>query len=204
MVPITNMKTARRLAQGFSEAITRKLTKNNKLLLAVAGIILILLIIFKNVLIALLAVPFLFCLGVFSVYYKRKLEGFSAVGFELVTFASVITGAAYGPIVGAIFGLASSVASVIVSRDIGPTTVVYFMASALVGALAQPIYASFGILAAGMMLLAVSTVLVQAFTFFVQSDTELKILVAIGIITNFAVNYIFFAFLGKPIMALIA
>lgn len=183
-------------------ALAKKLTGKKAILLSMAFLAVAAL--FRNLIKDLLSAALLFLAGAFSTYYKRKLEGFGAVGFELVTSTTLLAGLAFGPLAGALFGFATSLTSVIISRDVGPPTVFFFIASASVGAAALPLSSFFGVVALGMVALAFSTVLVQSFTFFVQTDAELKAAAAVGIITNFAVNYIFLSFMAKPILALIA
>ncbi len=183
-------------------ALAKKLTRKQTILLSIAFLAVAAL--FRNLLKDMLSAALLFLAGAFSTYYKRKLEGLGAIGFELVTSTTLIAGIAFGPVTGALFGFATSLMSVIISRDVGPTTAFFLIASASVGAAAFPLSSFFGVVALGMIALAFSTLLVQAFTFFVQKDMELKAAAAVGIMTNFAVNYLFLSFLAKPILALIA
>lgn len=184
------------------DALAKKLTRKQAILLSIA--FLAVAVLFRSLLKDLLSTALLFLAGAFSTYYKRKLEGLGAVGFELVTSTTVLAGLAFGPLAGALFGFATSLMSVIMSRDVGPTTAFFIAASVIVGAAAAPLSPAIGIVTLGMIALAFSTVLVQAFTFFVQTEAELKAAAAVGIITNFAINYIFLSYLAKPILALIA
>ena len=181
-------------------ALAKKLTRKQAILLSAAFLSVAAL--FHSVLKDLMAAALLFLAGAFSTYYKRKLEGFGAIGFELVTSTTLLAGLAFGPLAGALFGFATSLMSVIISRDVGPPTALFIIASAVVGAAALPLSSAFGIVVLGMIALAFSTALVQAFTFFVQTDAELKAAAAVGIVTNFAVNYIFLSFLAKHILAI--
>lgn len=183
-------------------ALARKLTRKQAILLSIAFLAVAMLL--RSLLKDLLSAALLFLAGAFSTYYKRKLEGFGAIGFELITSTALVAGIAFGPVAGALFGFATSLASVIISRDVGPPTAFFLIASTAVGAFALPLSSFFGIVALGMIALAFSTLLVQAFTFFVQTDAELKAAAAVGILTNFAVNYIFLSFLAQPILTVIA
>ncbi len=180
---------------------TGKLTKKQGMVLSL--ILLAALIIFRKPVKILLSVAALFALGAFSTYYKRKLEGFGAVGFEFVTFTTVIAGIAFGPVVGALFGFATALVSVAISRDVGPTTVMFLIATAVIGAAAQPLSVHLGIVALGMASLAFSAIAVHSFTVFVQRDAEITTVVLAGIIVNFAVNYLLFAYAARPLLALI-
>lgn len=145
----------------------------------------------------------LFLFGSFSTYYKRKLEDLGAVGFELVTFSAVVAGVAFGPVAGAVFGLASSLASVTISRDVGPTTLMFLGATTIIGAIAQPLSSFLGIVPLGMLCLAISTVMVQSFTFIFEDENMLKAAAGIGIVVNFIVNYFFFDYAAGPVISLI-
>ncbi len=190
-----------RLAAAVS-ALAKKLSRKQAILLSIAFLAVAVLL--RSLLKDLLSAALLFLAGAFSTYYKRKLEGFGAIGFELVTSTTLVAGISFGPFAGALFGFATSLASVIISRDVGPPTALFIIISTVVGVFALPLSSSLGVVALGMVALAVSTLVVQAFTFFIQTDAELKAAAALGIVTNFAVNYVFLSFLAKPILAVIA
>ena len=195
----------RQVTKGIKDAVntlTRKLTKKQIAVLAV--IALALAVIFQSFIRALLSIAILFAIGAFSTYYKRKLEQLGAVGFELVTFTTTLTGVTFGPLIGALFGFATSFISVIISRDIGPTTVFFLVASTVIGAAAMPLSSTFGIVTLGLIAVAFSTMMVHSFTFFVQAETELKIVAAAGILTNFIVNYLFLSYAAGPLLALVS
>ncbi|MBI2143896.1 hypothetical protein HYU17_01965 [Candidatus Woesearchaeota archaeon] len=183
-----------------SEAFATKLAKRHVVATAIMALAAVVLLF--SVLKALLGIALLFVLGAFSTYYKRKLEAFGAVGFELVTFTAVMAGIAFGPLIGALFGLAVSAVSVAISRDIGPTTLFFILATAAIGAIAKGLSSAVPTVALGMASLAFSTFATHAFTFLVQRDTEIKIVAATGIVVNFFVNYILFAFAAEPILRL--
>jgi len=169
-----------------------------------ALVVLVLLLLFHNFVKSLVSILALFAVGAFSTYYKRKLESFGAIGFEFVTFTAVLAGIAFGPVVGAIFGLITSLFSVVISRDVGATTVLFLAATAVAGAFAQRLSASIGVVWAGMFFLALSALAVQGFTFWLISDREIKILSVVGIFVNFFVNYLLLDYLARPILALIS
>lgn len=160
-------------------------------------------VIFRELLKAVLAMSALFLIGAFSTFYRRKLENFGELGFEFVTFTTVIAGVAFGPIAGAIFGFVTAFAAMAIARDMEPTSFLFVAASTIIGAAAQPLSSHLGILSLGLISIAFSAMLAQFFTFFIQPELEPKIVVATGIIVNFAANYILFAYLAKPILAII-
>ncbi len=184
-----------------ADVLARRFTKKQLALLAVC--VLALLVVFQGFIRALLLIVILFAIGAFSTYYKRKLEDMSALGFELVTSTSVIAGIALGPLFGAVFGFAVALVSVMLSRDIGVTTFLFLLAAVGAGAAAQPLSSFLGLVTTGMVLLVISTIIVQSFTFFVQRENVYKFTAAIGILVNFAVNYLFLSYAGGPLLALL-
>lgn len=185
-----------------ANALARRFTKKQLAVLAVA--VLALVVVFQGFIRALLSIAILFAIGVFSTYYKRKLEDMSAMGFDLVLSTSVIAGIALGPLFGAVFGFAAALVSVTLSRDIGVTTVLFLLATAGAGAAAQPLSSFLGLVTTGMVLLVISTIIVQSFTFFVQRENVYKFTAAIGVFVNFAVNYLFLSYAAGPLLALVS
>jgi hypothetical protein len=55
----------------------------------------------------------------------------------------------------------------------------------------------------GMLAIVFSAITVQFFTFFIQSEIELKIMAATGIMVNLVFNYLLLLYLAKPILAVI-
>lgn len=185
-----------------ANALARRFTKKQLAVLAVA--VLALVVVFQGFIRALLSIAILFAIGAFSTYYKRKLEDMSAMGFDLVLSTSVIAGIALGPLFGAVFGFAAALVSVTLSRDIGVTTVLFLLATAGAGAAAQPLSSFLGLVTTGMVLLVISTIIVQSFTFFVQRENVYKFTAAIGVFVNFAVNYLFLSYAAGPLLALVS
>ncbi len=196
------MRKSRKLFANVTGILARNLTKKQAAIIAVIALALVAL--FHNFFKALLAVMLLFLLGAFSTFYKKKLEGFGAIGFELVTFTTIITGIAFGPLIGALFGFATALSSVLISKDVGVTTPLFLLVTAIAGGLAHPLSARFGIVLLGVMLVLFSTLTILAFTFLFYRDAEIRAAGMLGILTNLAVNYIFLSYLAKPILALIA
>ncbi|MBI3037178.1 hypothetical protein HYY73_05530 [Candidatus Woesearchaeota archaeon] len=185
-----------------ANTLTRRFTKKQIAFLALVALALV--VIFQGFIRALLSIAILFVIGAFSTYYKRKLEDMSAMGFELVTSTSVIAGIALGPLPGAVFGFAAALVSVMLSRDVGVTTILFLLAAVGAGAAAQFLRSFLGLVATGMVLLAFSMLLVQSFTFFVQRENVYKVTAAVGILVNFAVNYLFLSYAAGPLLALLS
>ncbi len=184
-----------------ANTLAGRFTKKQLAVLAV--VVLVLVVVFQGFIRALLSIAILFAIGAFSTYYKRKLEDMSAIGFELVTSTSVIAGIALGPLFGGVFGFAAALVSVMLSRDIGVTTVLFLLAAVGAGTAARPLSSFLGLVATGMVLLSFSIIIVQSFTFFVQRENVYKLTAAIGILVNFAVNYLFLSYAAGPLLALL-
>ncbi|MBI2176600.1 hypothetical protein HYU40_04640 [Candidatus Woesearchaeota archaeon] len=184
-----------------ANSLTRRFTKKQIAFLAVVALALV--VIFQGFIRALLLIAILFVIGVFSTYYKRKLEDMSAMGFELVTSTSVIAGIAFGPLFGAVFGFATALVSVTLSRDVGVTTILFLLATVSAGAAAQLLSSFLRLVATGMVLLTFSMLLVQSYTFFLQRENLYKVTAVIGILVNFAVNYLFLSHAAGTLLALV-
>ena len=77
--------------------------------------------------------PFvLFIIGSVSMLYKRKIRGWP-IGVEFVTITTFIAGHAYGPIIGALFGLITSVTAQMLSMDYDGGMVMFFVGNSLLG-----------------------------------------------------------------------
>lgn len=196
------MPEFRKLFAHATGILTKNLTK--KQIAIISAIALAFVALFHDFFKALISVMPLFLLGAFSTFYKKKLEGFGAIGFELVTFTTIMAGIAFGSLTGAMFGFATALSSVVISKDVGVTTPIFLLATAVAGGLAHPLSARFGIVPLGIMLVLFSTLTILVFAFLFYRDAEIRAAGMLGTLTNFAVNYVFLSFLAKPILALIA
>ncbi|MBI2134176.1 hypothetical protein HYU11_05865 [Candidatus Woesearchaeota archaeon] len=61
----------------------------------------------------------------FSTYYKKYIR--FTLGFELVTFSTVLTTVAYGPLIGAIVGFVSAVAAEVIPQLIDPSSLFWII-----------------------------------------------------------------------------
>lgn len=96
-------------------------------------ILLILLIIFKSTLIKASIISLFILLGGISKIYHRYVN--APVGFELILFSTVVSGYAYGPLIGSVVGVTSFALATYFSNKftvyIFPSFIIYFLAGFL-------------------------------------------------------------------------
>ncbi|MBI2575564.1 hypothetical protein HYV82_06790, partial [Candidatus Woesearchaeota archaeon] len=95
-------------------------------------------ILLKNVII----IAILTAIASLSTYYKYYIK--FTVGFELVTFATVITTVAYGPLIGAMVGLVASIAAEVIPKLIDPSSFLWII-SMPISAFAVAFFHSLGV-----------------------------------------------------------
>ncbi len=137
----------------------------------------------------------------YSTIYKRTIRMPSAV--ELVTLGTVVTGAAYGPLVGALFGVFTTVASEIISSGVDVNTLFYAISRGIAGGVAQLLIVNFGVgvLAMGMIALVIFHVVSDAI-YLISGGIEAVPKIIYFIIVNTLFNLLVFAFLGSPLLSL--
>ena len=178
-----------------------KTAKINKYVIIIPSFLLVILVIFyASTVVTTAAFVLLFVLASFSTIYKRKL-GIPLGGVELVTFGTVITAVAFGPIIGLLFGLVSSLASEILSQSIGPLTWIYALTMAFVGAFAG-IFDSLGLVFLGIAA-TVLTVLINQVIYLFIGDGEVKSMTAFYIAANIIFNIIVFTTISSRILTLL-
>jgi len=136
----------------------------------------------------------------YSTIYKRTIRIPSAV--ELVTLGTVVTGVAYGPGIGAAFGVLTTFASEIISSGIDAFTLFYAVARGVTGAVV--FYLSgmgVGIIALGMIGVAIFNVLCQP-VYQMSGDIEQRMKGIYYFIVNTLFNLLVFKFLGNPLLRL--
>ena len=135
----------------------------------------------------------------YSTIYKRTIRMPSAV--ELVTFGTVITGAAYGPGIGAAFGVLTTFASEIISSGVDVNTLFYAVSRGIAGGLAQLLIVHFGlsVLMVGMIALVIFHVVSDAI-YVVSGGIEVMPKVLYFIVVNTFFNLLVFSFLGKLVL----
>ncbi len=131
----------------------------------------------------------------YSTIYKRTIRVPSAV--ELVTLGTVVTGAAYGPAAGAVFGVVTTVASEIISSGVDVNTLFYAIARGIAGGLAQLMVVTFGwsVVVAGMAALVIWHVVCDAI-YVLSGGIEAVPKIIYFVIVNTLFNLLVFSFFG--------
>lgn len=137
--------------------------------------------------------------GIFSTYYKRFVRVPPAI--ELVTFGTVMTGVAYGPIAGAMFGIAVTIIAEIFNSGMDFFIVGYIPARAIVG-FASAFFPAAGIVPLGLSMSILYNAIAQPLYAF-QSDAELRLKLLAFIVTNISFNFLIFSLLGGFVKGLI-
>ncbi len=137
----------------------------------------------------------------YSTIYKRTFRFPSAV--ELVTLGTVVTGAAYGPLPGVLFGVITTIASEVISSGVDVNTLFYAVSRGIAGGVAQVLILNFGVgvLAMGMIALVIFHVVSDAI-YLVSGGIEAVPKIVYFIIVNTLFNLLVFAFLGGPLLSL--
>lgn len=135
----------------------------------------------------------------YSTVYKRTIRVPSAV--ELVTLGTVITGVAYGPVVGALFGIITTFASEIISSGIDVFTLFYATSRGLSGALSQFLVVTFSlnIVLMGMIALVIFHAISDAI-YILSGDVEAKLKVVYFLVVNTLFNFLMFSLFGSLLL----
>ncbi|MBI2550048.1 hypothetical protein HYV83_02605 [Candidatus Woesearchaeota archaeon] len=135
----------------------------------------------------------------YSTIYKRTIHVPSAV--EMVTFGTVITGAAYGPLAGVLFGVFTTIASEIISSGVDVNTLFYAISRGIAGGLAQMMIVGFGwgVVMAGMAALVIFHV-VSDFIYVISGGIEAVPKIIYFIIVNTLFNLLVFSFFGNLLL----
>lgn len=150
---------------------------------------------------SIISVAILLLLASFSTIYKKKM-GMPLGGIELVTFGTVLTAVAFNPIIGLLFGIVSSLASEIISQNIGPLTWIYVLITGFLGLLAG-YFSHLNLFFLGVAFTASSLLFNQVIYLFI-GDADIKSMTVVYIATNLIFNVILFATLGSRVLALLA
>ena len=177
-----------------------RLSANRGILFGLALLALFLFIFFTHTMVKAIIFILMLILASYSTVYKRKL-GMPLGGPELVTFGTVLTGVAYGPWAGLLFGLISSTASEIISAGIGPTTWVYVLTAGAAGIISGYLHPYLPILVIGM-LVTLFFLAANQLIFFVVGDPEIKAFTALYIVANIIFNLLMFGTLAGRTMML--
>lgn len=135
----------------------------------------------------------------YSTIYKRTIRVPSAV--ELVTLGTVITGVAYGPVVGALFGIITTFASEIISSGIDMFTLFYATSRGLSGALSQFLVGTLNvnIVLMGMIALLIFHAISDAI-YILSGDVEAKLKVVYFLVVNTLFNFLMFSLFGSLLL----
>ncbi len=182
------------LVKNFTKALTPK-----TVFLIIAALIVI--ILFGRHLKDILLVSGLAFAASYSTIYKRTIRMPSAV--ELVTFGTVITGAAYGPGIGAAFGVFTTIASEIISSGVDVNTLFYAVSRGIAGGVAQLLIVHFGVgvVMTGMIALVIFHVVSDAI-YLISGGIEAVPKVIYFIVVNTLFNLLVFTFLGNALLSL--
>ena len=136
----------------------------------------------------------------YSTIYKRTIRVPSAV--ELVTLGTVITGAAYGPAVGATFGVITTFASEIISSGVDVNTLFYSVARGVTGGVAQFLVVTLGlnIVVVGMIALVIFHAISDV-VYILAGDVEAKLKVIYYLFVNTLFNFLVFSFFGRFLLS---
>lgn len=160
-----------------------------------AGLIILLILLNYNIK-AVIVVSLLGLLASYSTIYKRYLRIPSAI--EFITFGTVMTSIAFGPTVGAIFGVVTTFAAEIISGAVDIFTFLYMFVRAFIGLSAGYLYyqAGFGIVMVGV-ISSVIFICISAPFYILPGDFEAKLKAVYFFIVNIGFNFILFTILGN-------
>ncbi len=137
--------------------------------------------------------------AVFSTIYKRFMRVPPAV--ELVTFSTVMVGISHGPVIGAIFGAAITLAAEIFNSGVEAFIIGYIPARAIVGAVSA-FFPEASIVWLGLWMSVLYNLIAQPL-YALQSDAELRVKLLAFVIINISSNFIIFSLLGAFVKGLI-
>ncbi|MBI2141111.1 hypothetical protein HYU16_01670 [Candidatus Woesearchaeota archaeon] len=189
------------LKKHIVEAVKNSLKSVTPKKLFLAAVVVFIVMLFGRNIKDILLVAALGIAASYSTIYKRTIRVPSAV--ELVTFGTIVTGAAYGPAVGAMFGVITTIASEIISSGVDVNTLFYAIARGIAGGLAQMMVAGFGwsVVIAGMAALVIFHV-VSDFIYVVSGGIEAVPKIIYFIIVNTLFNLIVFSFFGSFLLGI--
>ncbi|MFH1181568.1 MAG: hypothetical protein V1702_01285 [Candidatus Woesearchaeota archaeon] len=149
---------------------------------------------------AVIVVTILGLLASYSTVWKRYLRGFPS-SVELLTFGTVITGIAYGPPAGFLFGFITNFAAEVISGAVDVFTFLYIFLRGIIGVVAYYLYFDFhlGIVAIGVISAAEFTFMTAPF-YLLPGDAEAKLKVYSSFFISLGMNFIFFTVLGNLVL----
>lgn len=138
-------------------------------------------------------------IAVFSTIYKRFMRVPPAV--ELVTFATVMVGVAYGPVTGALFGAIITVVAEIMNSGIDAFIIGYVPGRAVVG-FVSAYFPAANMVTLGLLMSVLYNAISQPLYAF-QSDAELRFKLLAFVVVNISFNLIIFSLLGNFVRGII-
>ncbi|MBI3036479.1 hypothetical protein HYY73_01830 [Candidatus Woesearchaeota archaeon] len=138
-------------------------------------------------------------IAVFSTLYKRFMRVPPAV--ELVTFATVMAGVAYGPVTGALFGAIITVVAEIMNSGIDAFIIGYVPGRAAVG-FVSAFFPTANMVTLGLLMSILYNAVAQPLYAF-QSDAELRFKLLAFVVVNISFNFIIFSLLGNFVRGII-
>ena len=144
-----------------------------------------------------LLVAFLAVVASYSTIYKRTIRVPGAI--ELVTIGTVVTGAAYGPVQGAAFGVLTTFAAAIISSGLNAFTALSAVARGISGAVSFYLGDTVSVVALGMISVVIENVIYQPI-YLLSGDAEAIIGVIYYIIVNTVFNLLIFTFFGEILL----
>jgi len=145
-----------------------------------------------------MGVVFLFFIGAVSMIYKRKFKGLP-IGLEFVTVTTIVVSKSFGPLIGAIYGLATSITAQMVSTDYDAGMIFFFISSMLIGAIAY--FIPFQII----VVIATMSIFSDFFTQFpaIMGRVDHRLAAGVYAVTHLIINMTFWKIAGPILLLLV-
>jgi hypothetical protein len=185
-------------ANKFIAKFRKSLTKKHYFF---AIFLIVLLILLKDIK-AVVVITVLGLLASYSTIYKRALRIPSAI--ELMTFGTVITGIAYGPTAGMVFGFVTNLAAEIISSGMDIFTFLYIFVRAFIGFLAWHLYWTYNldVVTVGIISSCIFTFITAPF-YMLPGDFEAKLKVIFFFFVSLGMNFVIFTILGNLVLKIV-
>ncbi|MBI4438913.1 hypothetical protein HY640_03200 [Candidatus Woesearchaeota archaeon] len=134
-----------------------------------------------------------------STYYRRYTK--LTIGFETVTFATVLTAVAYGPLIGSIVGLVSSFAAEFIPQLIDPSSFLWILSYPVVALVCSSLFESgVSLFWVGFVGSFIQNVIAEPIRIF-SGDEYLRTMGVLGVTGSTVFNIILFRTLASPLYA---
>ena len=139
----------------------------------------------------------------YSTIYKRVIRIPSAI--ELVTLGTVVVSISYGSLAGAVFAMATTIASEIISSAVDMFTLVYAFARGVIGVVAGYAYNMTGgnIVLLGVLMVLLFNAICQP-VYLLPGDIETKVKALYFLVMSIAFNLLAFFLLGNLLLKIAA